>query len=279
MNYITEINRFYDWLETNQVPKSAIALWHALMHIDNKTGWEQKFTVAISTIESKTGFKRSELNEARNILKQKGRINWRPRGGNLCAEYEIISFCGQIADTKAYTKLYTNPDTITPTEPTEKLPINKQEEIKPKQTKPIAADKPAAEKKDEPVKVLYWGKIVETWFSFYKKYYLIDPTFTGAAAKNLKLIIDRLKALSEKMVLPADRGPVIWSEDYAIKIFTKFLEMAISDTWIRDNFLLSNLYSKFDSIIQKSNGNGNGKITGASVNTGSAFDKIDAMPD
>lgn len=128
MNYITEINRFYDWLETNQVPKSAIALWHTLMHIANKTGWEQRFTVAISTIESKSGFKRSELNEARNILTQKGRITWRPRGGNLSAEYEIVSFCDQYTDTKAITKAYTSADTIPVTKPTQKLPINKLDE-------------------------------------------------------------------------------------------------------------------------------------------------------
>ena len=79
-NYITEINMFYDWLETNQIPKSAIALWHGLMHIANKAGWEQSFTVAISTIESKTGFKRSELFEARNILTQKNRISWKYSG-------------------------------------------------------------------------------------------------------------------------------------------------------------------------------------------------------
>lgn len=125
MNYITEINRFYDWLETNQVPKSAIALWHSLMHIANKSGWEQRFTVAISTIESKTGFKRSELNEARNILTQKGRILWRSRGGNLCAEYEIIPFCDHIADAKAITKAYTSADTIPTTNPTQTVPINK----------------------------------------------------------------------------------------------------------------------------------------------------------
>jgi len=128
MNYISEINRFYDWLETNQVPKSAIALWHALMHIANKTGWEQRFTVAISTIESKTGFKRSELMEARNILSQKGRVTWKARGGNLAAEYEMIPFCDRIADAKAITKAYTNPDTIPITNPTQTPTINKLEE-------------------------------------------------------------------------------------------------------------------------------------------------------
>lgn len=126
MNYISEINEFYDWLETNQIPKSAIALWHALMHINNKARWVTVFPVAISTIESKTGFKRSELFEARNILQQKGRIRWKPRGGNLSAEYEIICFSVHIADTKAYAKAYTNPDII----PTQTDTIYKQDNTK-----------------------------------------------------------------------------------------------------------------------------------------------------
>jgi len=125
MNYISEINRFYDWLETNQIPKSAIALWHSLMHIANKTGWQNKFTVAISTIESKTGFKRSELYDARNILTQKGRISWKQRGGNLSAEYEIYPFCVHNTDAFNYTKSYTSADTIPVTNDTQKDTINK----------------------------------------------------------------------------------------------------------------------------------------------------------
>src|SRR5688572_13265279 len=92
MNYITEINSFYDWLETNELPKSAVALWHALMHVNNKAGWAPEFAVAISTLEFKTKFRRSELFEARNVLTQKGRIGWRQRGGNSSAVYWLVSF-------------------------------------------------------------------------------------------------------------------------------------------------------------------------------------------
>lgn len=117
MNYIQEINAFYDWLETNSLPKSAIALWHALMHINNKAKWANSFEVAISTIEFKTGFKRSELFDARNLLSQKGRITWRTRGGNLAATYTIVPFCvhntdttmDASADTKGYASGYANP--------------------------------------------------------------------------------------------------------------------------------------------------------------------------
>lgn len=93
MNYIAEINSFYDWLEINQVSSSAISLWHALMAVANKASWQSRFTVAISVLELKTGLQRRTLERARNELQQKGRISWKKRSGNLAAEYSLISLC------------------------------------------------------------------------------------------------------------------------------------------------------------------------------------------
>ncbi|MDR1753805.1 MAG: hypothetical protein LBR74_02725, partial [Eubacterium sp.] len=87
MNYIAEINSFYDWLITNQLSSPAIVLWHCLMHIANKTGWEQEFAVAISVLEIKTGLNKKAVERARNTLSQMGRIKWRSRNGNLSAIY------------------------------------------------------------------------------------------------------------------------------------------------------------------------------------------------
>jgi hypothetical protein len=126
-NYIAEINQFYDWLETNQITKSSIALWHALMHIHNKSGSPTAFTVAISTIESKTGFKQAELYKARNILTQKGRIKWQQRGGSLCAEYKIIPFCLHTIETKSITNGITNSATNGNTK--ESIILNKSNSI------------------------------------------------------------------------------------------------------------------------------------------------------
>ena len=128
MNYISEINNFYDWLETNSMPKSAIALWNALMHINNKAGWIETFEVAISTLELKTGFKRSELFEARNILLQKGRIEWYSRGGNLCASYRIIQFSVHNTDTSTNTNTFSVHNTDT--KPTQTGTINKLNKTK-----------------------------------------------------------------------------------------------------------------------------------------------------
>lgn len=93
MNYTDEVNAFYDWLETNSIAVSSIALWHALMHICNKTGWQPEFTVAVSVLSAKTGLERRTIYNARNELKQKGRIDFRERKGNQCAIYLIIPFC------------------------------------------------------------------------------------------------------------------------------------------------------------------------------------------
>lgn len=93
MNYIQEINAFYDWLETNPLSGNAINLWHALMATANKAGWINKFAVAISILEAKSGLNKKAIERARNELSQKGRIVWKSRSGNKSAEYSIISLC------------------------------------------------------------------------------------------------------------------------------------------------------------------------------------------
>lgn len=134
MNYLIEINRFYDWLETNDIPKSAISLWHALMHVNNKTGWLLKFNVAMSVLELKTGFKSSELFKARNVLQEKQRIIWTPRGGNLSANYQIISFCLHEVDANSNTNSYTNENANIKTNGRQSGSIHKLKEIKLNQT-------------------------------------------------------------------------------------------------------------------------------------------------
>jgi len=91
MQYITEIKAFYDLLETNPLPSPAIALWHALMHIANKTGWQVDFAVAVSVLSLKTGLNKMAIVRARNTLEQAGYIRWRKQSGNQAARYTMIS--------------------------------------------------------------------------------------------------------------------------------------------------------------------------------------------
>jgi DnaD/phage-associated family protein len=92
MNYIKELNAFYDWLELNELSPSAINLWYALMHINNKAGWAETFTVAESVLCVKTGLTDRTLRKVRNELKQKGRIDFVSRKGGKAPIYKIIPF-------------------------------------------------------------------------------------------------------------------------------------------------------------------------------------------
>ena len=92
MNYLAEIKAFYDRLELNPQPNTAIALWHALMSIANKAGWPDTFTVASSVLGLRSGLNASALKRARNKLATDGFIEWKSRGGNLAAQYKINRF-------------------------------------------------------------------------------------------------------------------------------------------------------------------------------------------
>lgn len=96
MNYIRELNAFYDWLETNPLPPSCVALWHALMHTCSRAGWPKEFAVAVKTLELKTGMNRRTVERSRNTLVQNGLLKWRKRSGNQSAVYELISIADKI---------------------------------------------------------------------------------------------------------------------------------------------------------------------------------------
>ena len=93
MDYMREINAFYDWLETNDLSANAVLTWHALMHTNNRCFWKKEFAVALSVLAHKTGgVSRRSIERARNELRQKGLIAWRNRPGNQSAVYVLTSF-------------------------------------------------------------------------------------------------------------------------------------------------------------------------------------------
>ena len=80
---------FYDELELNPLSSSEIALWHALMSINNKTAWSDTFTVAASVLCQRSGLGTPNFFKTRNTLAQKGYIIWSSSGGNRAAKYQI----------------------------------------------------------------------------------------------------------------------------------------------------------------------------------------------
>lgn len=90
MNYITEINAFYDTIERKPLSASAVTLWHALMHINNKANWADTFTVAAIVLQFKTGLSASSFKRARTELSDKGYITHEPRSRNQSPIYQMM---------------------------------------------------------------------------------------------------------------------------------------------------------------------------------------------
>lgn len=110
MNYIKEINSFYDWLLYNTLPTGAIALWHALMSINNKAGWADEFTVANLVLQGLTGLSRQGLDKARNVLIQKGLVQYKKGTSNQAGKYKMIKFDSQKVGTVVDTVVGTQQD-------------------------------------------------------------------------------------------------------------------------------------------------------------------------
>lgn len=121
MEYLKEINAFYDWVRSDaRVKSSAISLWHGLMNIANKAGWPTEITVSISTLQSTTGMGKNSIYAARNILQQVGRIQFRERKGSQSAKYTIIPFAFEIrtqTSTQSGTQTMTQTSTQSGTQP------------------------------------------------------------------------------------------------------------------------------------------------------------------
>lgn len=129
MNYLAEIKAFYDRLELNPLPSPAIALWHALMSIANRTGWQQEFTAAVSVLVLKSGLNAQAIKRARNRLEQDGYIQWRSRGGSQSAVYRMVSLVvqndGVFCTTNCTTGVPQSEPQSEPQPEPQSVPINK----------------------------------------------------------------------------------------------------------------------------------------------------------
>lgn len=90
MNYLAEILAFYDLVQVKQLSTGQIALWHALMAINNRCTWIEWFTVPNLTLELNTGMSRSGVLKARNALKQYGLIDFKING-TKATNYKMIT--------------------------------------------------------------------------------------------------------------------------------------------------------------------------------------------
>lgn len=92
MNYLAELNAFHDYLLLNQLSTSEIALWHALVHINNKTMWKTEFTASNLMLQQLTGLSLSGIASARNKLKQRGVLTYAPGKARQAGKYHLLHF-------------------------------------------------------------------------------------------------------------------------------------------------------------------------------------------
>lgn len=96
MNFMAEWNRMYDFCMSNKLSKSEVLLLHALYMVNNKKDWDAWFEADNYQVQRLTGgLSRQSINEARNKLKQRGRIEFRDGKKNQQSPfYRIIPFSG-----------------------------------------------------------------------------------------------------------------------------------------------------------------------------------------
>lgn len=102
MNYLSQLQAFRDYqMFETKLSSGQIALWHALMQINNKCAWIEWFTAANQTLETLSGSSRSAINKNRNVLKQLGLIDFRSNGKKatsykVCVLYTSNSTQGSV---------------------------------------------------------------------------------------------------------------------------------------------------------------------------------------
>lgn len=242
MNYLEQIKGFWIAQEVYQLGTCEIALYFYLLEVCNKTGWAGTFNRNNYKVMSDLSIRSYKtLQSVRDKLSNAEVLVFVQKNGEANVTYKLVDlgkkYLGKgegsgkgLGEGKG--------------KGSGKEKIN---QTKPNQTS-SSDGKPPAEKK---ITTEYWDQLVKTWFDFYGEHFKKPdktpalPIFNAAQGKSLKGIVGHLKKMTKND----------WTEDYAIHCLRKFLTTAIKhDEWIKNNFELGNLLTKFNSITNKSHG-------------------------
>lgn len=103
MNYLSEVLSFNKLLMTENLSTGQIALWYALMHINNMCGWKENFTAANATLNTYTRLSENGIVKARNALIQKGLIRYKSRH-NKAGVYTMLPLSNGIKQSAEQNK-------------------------------------------------------------------------------------------------------------------------------------------------------------------------------
>ena len=102
----------------------------------------------------------------------------------------------------------------------------------------MASKKLKKEKVIEP----FWNELVEVYFNFCREKFNEAPSFDGSSPRDMKSII---KTLHERAI----KSNIEWTLESSRSRFHNFLLFAYQDSWLKNNFLLSNINRQKDKIF------------------------------
>lgn len=255
INYIEQIKRFWIAQEANQLGTNEVAMYFYLLEICNMLHWTDTFKRNNAKIVADLSISFKTLQSTRNKLQQAGLITFKTQNGVPNVSYSIVDLCknskgqgrGQGRGQVQGSGRGSGQDNKNKTKPNETS----------------ISHTGAALPVDEKNKTPFWKILVDDWFIFYEKKFSVKPSFTGTDATSLKSILTRLKKTNN------DAGNE-WTEDVARRSLQRFLNLAYQHDWLRNNFLLKNLSSHYDTIVlpkkefngtnRQNNSNGGSKI-------------------
>ncbi len=112
MNYIKQINAFWNWRKYNDdISHSAADLYFAILHCANESGWKTQVDIPNSTLMATAQIvNKSVLSTLRNKLVQKGLIKYIPGKKNKAPKYIVVTLYSTDFDTKQATDVNIDTD-------------------------------------------------------------------------------------------------------------------------------------------------------------------------
>lgn len=128
MNYISELNSFWDSVMIKPLSTGQVSLYLALLNVCNRSNWTEWFSIPNQSLSVLTGLSKSGILKARNELRQKGYIDFKERG-TKATMYKIITRLNSNRDSVRVSNLVSVRDGVRNSNPLYKQKQN--ETIKP----------------------------------------------------------------------------------------------------------------------------------------------------
>ena len=260
MNYIELINNFWTLHEEENFCTTDISLYFYLLKVNNACGWKSIFRRNNSKIEADLGISYNTLRGSRERLMSANLIKYVSKNGSSDVTYTLTSsnfdevVCEVTHEVGSEVGSEVTHEVITPKDKLNKTKQNKTKEnniISETTVSDSEITKNDFKKIEQKKENSIYSKFVDIWFLFHEEKYNFKPSFKAIEGSKIKSIIEKIKKLYSN-------NENNFTDEVAEKLFLKFLLLAYSDDWIKSNFQLQILDSKFDTIIQKKINNDKG---------------------